>query len=60
MEAFMSKLVRRRNRNGVNDEFLIWGVLSVPNEEEPLGLPAFNGTKSLGFRNPWFEIQMEG
>ena len=36
------------------------GVLRVPNEEQPLGLPAFNGTKSLGFRNPWFEIQMEG
>ena len=51
-------LVRWRDRNRVNDEFLFWEfwvflirnkLLGFPNEEQTLGLPAFNGTnpKSL-------------
>ena len=47
---------RDRDRDGVNDEFSFREVLGFPNGEWTLGLPEFNGTKSQGSRNRWFEI----
>ena len=47
---------RDRDRDGVNYEFSFRELLGFPNGEWTPGLPEFNGTKSQGSRNRWFEI----
>ncbi|KAH9794227.1 hypothetical protein KPL71_004825 [Citrus sinensis] len=49
MDVFMPKLVRRRNKRGVNDEFLVWGFCVSLMRNNPLGCQHLTAPNPKGF-----------
>ena len=58
----MPELLCRRDRDGdgVNDEFAVRKDLGFLMGTDSWVASTFNGTKSQGPRNRWFEIRIEG